>query len=72
MIHHLFRDCPFCGKNHGISLTGDQVIRIASFLKKQEKSIQDEFPDLTADQREFILTGICSECWDQMGKEDDK
>jgi hypothetical protein len=28
--------------------------------------IQDAFPDLTADQREFIMTGITPEEWDQM------
>ena len=28
--------------------------------------IQDAFPDLTADQREFIKTGITAEEWDNL------
>ena len=33
--------------------------------------IQIAFPDLTADQREFILTGITEEEWDELFKETD-
>ena len=33
--------------------------------------IQIAFPDLTADQREFILTGITKEEWDELFKETD-
>ena len=33
--------------------------------------IQVAFPDLTADQREFILTGITKEEWDELFKETD-
>lgn len=32
--------------------------------------IQDVFPNLTPDQREFIKTGITSEEWNNMFKED--
>lgn len=37
-----------------------------------EGLIQDIFPDLTADQREFILTGITAEEWDNMFPEEQK
>lgn len=35
---------------------------------------QDCFPGLTADQREFLISGICGECWDKMfgGPEEDE
>ena len=34
--------------------------------------IQNAFPELTADQREQLLTGIHSKCWDaMMGPEED-
>ena len=33
--------------------------------------IQISFPNLTADQREFILTGITKEEWDEFFKETD-
>jgi hypothetical protein len=32
--------------------------------------IQKAFPNLTADEREFILTGITAEEWDTMGEEE--
>jgi hypothetical protein len=28
--------------------------------------IQDAFPTFNPDQREFLMTGICSKCWDEM------
>lgn len=34
--------------------------------------IQVAFPDLTADQREFILTGITKDEWDELFKETDE
>jgi hypothetical protein len=34
--------------------------------------IQDAFPTLTADEREFILTGITSEEWDEIFPEEDE
>jgi hypothetical protein len=28
--------------------------------------VQNVFPDLTPDQREFIMTGMCNDDWDNM------
>lgn len=39
---------------------------------KGEVNIQDAFPYLSADDREFIMTGITSEEWDNMFREEDK
>ncbi len=33
--------------------------------------IQDAFPDLSDDQREFILTGLTSDDWDEIFGDDD-
>ena len=30
------------------------------------ENIQIAFPDLTADQREILISGICPECWDKI------
>lgn len=38
----------------------------------QGELIQQAFPDLTKDQREFILTGTTQEEWDEMFKEEDE
>ena len=36
-------------------------------------SVQDMFPELTTDQREFFfLTRICPTCWDELMKEEDE
>lgn len=37
------------------------------------KNIQDVMPDLTADQREFIMNGVTAEEWDEIfGEEEDE
>lgn len=33
---------------------------------------QECFPDLPADQREFLISGICGACWDQMFPPDEE
>ena len=32
---------------------------------------QNCFPHLPAGQREFLISGICEECWDKLFKEDE-
>ena len=60
--------CPICGKEHKIVLEGSK----AAEYKKGKVAfdagcrIQDAFPSFTPSEREFILTGICDECWDSM------
>lgn len=34
--------------------------------------IQNAFPNLTPDQREFILTGITQDEWDELWREEDE
>jgi hypothetical protein len=33
---------------------------------------QNCFPELSADQREFLISGICGHCWDRMFPEEDE
>jgi len=33
--------------------------------------IQKAFPELSADDRELLLTGICSKCWNEIFGDDD-
>lgn len=33
--------------------------------------IQNAFPTLTPDQREFLLSGICNTCWEKTFKEEE-
>ena len=60
--------CPVCHKL--------DVIRIASVQGLWEwltqKKIQDALPELSADQREQLMTGTCNTCWDAMLSLDDE
>ena len=47
----------------------DVALRISQWLQMNSHSrplVQNAFPDLSADDREFILTGITPEEWDQI------
>ena len=53
--------CPFCGRSNEI-----EVNEIDYLDWQDEKSTQDAFPYLSADEREMLISGICSTCWDEM------
>lgn len=59
---------PYSGKNHemDIDITKEQW---QAFLNDELGLIQDAFPHLSADEREFLLTGITPEEWDELYKE---
>ncbi len=59
----IVRRCPFTGKvkKMDLPITEGQISRWESGVL-----IQDAFPNLDADQREFIKTGITPEVWDAM------
>lgn len=44
--------------------------RWLSLTPSERPHIQDYFPELTPDQREFILTGITPEEWDEAFNDD--
>jgi hypothetical protein len=51
------------------SCTQTQEVRAAAdALNKFQAGgyAQDCFPDLSAGQREFLISGICDECWDKL------
>ena len=50
--------CPFCHVGREVS------VPVAGLIKWQGGAlIQDAFPNLNADDREALITGICSECF---------
>jgi hypothetical protein len=61
----LTRTCPFCGKAHSITVDRNEYY---SGMTARERGalMQNAFPNFTPSQREFIMTGICDECWDNM------
>ena len=61
----LTRTCPFCGKEHSITV---DTIALADGTKKRNEGalIQHAYPSFSADEREFLNTGICPKCWDSL------
>lgn len=55
------RVCPHCHKLQTIEVQVSQYNRWMA-----GENIQIAFPDLTADQREILISGICPECWDKI------
>lgn len=52
--------CPFCGKERVV----ENVPRNRFFeWKEGYKNIQDALPELSADDREALMTGICNKCY---------
>ena len=59
-------ECPFCGKYHDV-----RVSEADYWNWKGGELAQDAFPYLTAEEREFLISGICPDCWNKIfgGKE---
>lgn len=63
------------GVKHTMDIPGVTEERLARCWRfspvREGKHIQDEFPELTTDQREFLMTGITPEEWATLGGSDD-
>ena len=62
------KTCPVC--QHVFKVT----VPLEGYEQWHEGNllIQDAMPELTADAREQLITGICEDCWDKLfTKEDD-
>lgn len=56
--------CPPCMICEGV---GRVEVEESDFYKWQKDTlIQDAFPYLSDDQREMLMTGTHSKCWDEM------
>lgn len=61
----LTRKCPFCGKEQRM-VVKQNIFNMGMSAIRCGAMVQDAFPAWTADQREFIMTGICQKCWSEM------
>lgn len=53
--------CPFCGEAHEV------YVNEADYLDWQDGELaQNAFPYLSADERELLISGICSTCWSSL------
>ena len=59
--------CMLCGKPNGItvSLEGYNKWKVGGMF------VQDAFPELTADEREVLISGSHPDCFDEAFAEDD-
>lgn len=60
------KPCPLCGKQGEIVVPREDYERY-----KKGFYVQDAFPQLSAGDREQILTGYHSQCWDACFKEEE-
>ncbi len=59
--------CKCCGKNQDLDV--DPI----SYTKWQKGMlIQNAFPDMSADDRELLISGTCTICWEEMFPEEDE
>ncbi len=59
-------ECPVCHKAGTMMLNADKVARWLAGAH-----VQDVWPDMPAGNREQLMTGIHSDCWDSMFAGDD-
>lgn len=58
--------CPMCGESDVVP------VRLADYiLWKQGELAQVAMPYLTPAQREQLITGVCSPCWEAMWEDED-
>ena len=55
----IIKPCPFCKKEYQKMFPADGWRKYLNGEK-----VQDCFPEMSADDREFLITGICPTCWD--------
>lgn len=62
----VIKKCPLCGRRY------QRVFPTEGYNAWENGTlIQEALSNETADAREFLITGICPECFDSMEVEDD-
>ena len=61
--------CAVCGAQGSMDLADEDAALLAA---PDRPLIQDIFPDMPIDQREFLITGTHPECWDSIFGEDEE
>lgn len=62
----IIKTCPFCERRYRRAFPTDGY-----YAWKKGALVQDAFPNEPADALEFLITGICPECFDSMGGDGD-
>jgi len=59
-------ECPKCNGQTEMQVPAEQFVNW-----QRGQLIQDAFPNLTTDEREAMMTGICPKCWEAMFADED-
>ena len=64
----LEKQCPMCGKTTYMIMSEDEYDKVISYLiyRKNQEKIQDALPIFDKFGREFIKTGYCPECQENL------
>lgn len=60
--------CPDCKQKKGFDILSSKWKEGMDTLR-QGHTMQTAFPDLPPEDRELLISGICSLCWDQLFKD---
>jgi len=63
--------CPDCTKVGRVEVEETDFYRWQGDYNTPGVLIQEAFPYLSADQREMLMTGYCSECWAKLWEDVD-
>jgi len=58
--------CVYCRKPQSVRVDAEAAIKFG-----EGAYAQDVFPELSAAEREFLISGICDACWDKIFGIDD-
>ena len=53
--------CPHCGK---VTYLDVPFLNYLAYMEGEP--IHECFPELSADEREMLISGVCPTCWDEM------
>lgn len=66
--YEIICECPLC---HNINKVTVEFRDYLDYAFEYVKA-QDAFPYLSADERELIISGTCSECWNKLFSDDEE
>lgn len=58
--------CPLCDSENKVRIPAEAKEHFVAWSQRNEGNIQDMLPELTPQDRELLITGICENCWNLM------
>lgn len=65
-MQYICRPCAFCGKTATLDLDADKLKKFRAGVM-----VQQVFPELSAGDRELLISGTHDECWEKHMKTSD-